>query len=156
MSVEAALGLARKHNEPRLLAQSLIHRGGVRSLLGEQAAALSDFLEAQRVFTNAGLKKEAEASLQDIAIAYRRMGDHDKAMDYLRQSIAFAERERYWGVLSVSLLQIAFPARRSRSLRRGAGDATARAAGRLRAWPGIRRGCGLPRQCLHAGEARRL
>ena len=108
VSVEAALGLARKHNEPRLLAQSLIHRGGVRSLLGEQAAALSDFLEAQRVFTNAGLKKEAEASLQDIAIAYRRMGDHDKAMDYLRQSIAFAERERYWGVLSVSLLQIAF------------------------------------------------
>ena len=108
VSVEAALGLARKHNEPRLLAQSLIHRGGVRSLLGEQAAALSDFLEAQRVYTNAGLKKEAEASLQDIAVAYRRMGDHDKAMEYLRQSVAFAERERYWGVLSVSLLQTAF------------------------------------------------
>ncbi|HEV8692904.1 MAG TPA: tetratricopeptide repeat protein, partial [Lysobacter sp.] len=106
--VEAALTLARKHNEPRLLAQALVHRGALRSLLGQQAAALNDFLEGQHVYGNAGLKKEAEASLQDIAIAYRRMGDYDKAMEYLRQSTAFAERDGYWGLLSVSLLQTAF------------------------------------------------
>jgi diguanylate cyclase (GGDEF)-like protein len=106
--VEAALTLARKHNEPRLLAQALVHRGALRSLLGQQAAALSDFLEAQRVYSKAGLQKEAEAGLQDIAIAYRRMGDYDKAMEYLRQSTMFAERDKFWGLLSVSLMQTAF------------------------------------------------
>ncbi|WP_460762945.1 diguanylate cyclase [Lysobacter fragariae] len=106
--VEAALTLARRHNEPRLLAQALTHRGSLRSLRGEQAAALVDMLEAQRVYAHAGLDKEAESTLQDIAVAYRRMGDYDKAMDYLRQSIAFAEREGVWSSLTVSLLQTAF------------------------------------------------
>lgn len=107
-AVEAALALARKHPEPRLLAQTLIHRGSLRSLLGQQAAALSDFLEAQRIFRGAGLNNEAEAGLGDIAAAYRRMGDHDKAAEYLRQSLAFAERLGDAGLLSVALLQTAF------------------------------------------------
>jgi diguanylate cyclase (GGDEF)-like protein len=107
-TVETALTLARKHNDPRLLAQALIHRGSLRSLLGEQAAALTDFLEAQRVYTAAGLRKEAEAGLGDIAAAYRRMGDHDKALEYLRQGVAFAERQGDPGLLSVALLQTAF------------------------------------------------
>ena len=107
-TVEAALTLARKHNDPRLLAQALAHRGALRSLLGQQAAALTDFLEAQRVYTAAGLRKEAEAGLGDIAAAYRRMGDHDKALEYLQQSVDFAEREGDSGLLSVALLQTAF------------------------------------------------
>ncbi|QNP41850.1 tetratricopeptide repeat-containing diguanylate cyclase [Lysobacter solisilvae (ex Woo and Kim 2020)] len=107
-SVETALALARKHNDPRLLAQALTHRGSLRSLLGQQAAALTDFLEAQRVLTAAGLRKEAEAGLGDIAAAYRRMGDHAKALEYLRQSMAFAERQADPGLLSVALLQTAF------------------------------------------------
>ncbi|QSX79031.1 GGDEF domain-containing protein [Agrilutibacter solisilvae] len=106
--VEAALALARKHEDPRLLAQALAHRGGLRSLVGEQAAALGDFLDAQRALSKAGLKKEAEAALQDIAVAYRRMGDHAKALEYLRQSVAFAEREGYWSTLTIGLLQTAF------------------------------------------------
>ena len=106
--VESALALARKHNDPRLLAQTLAHRGSLRSLLGQQAAALTDFLEAQRVYAGAGLRKEAEAGLGDIASAYRRMGDHAKAMEYLRQSMAFAERQGDPGLQSVALLQIAF------------------------------------------------
>ena len=107
-SVATALALARKHGDPRLLAQALIHRGSLRSLLGEQAAALTDFLEAQRVYKTAGLHKEAEAGLGDIAAAYRRMGDHDKALEYLRQGVAFAERQGDPGLLSVALLQTAF------------------------------------------------
>jgi diguanylate cyclase (GGDEF)-like protein len=107
-SVATALALARKHGDPRLLAQALIHRGSLRSLLGEQAAALTDFLEAQRVYKAAGLHKEAEAGLGDIAAAYRRMGDHDKALEYLRQGVAFAERQGDPGLLSVALLQTAF------------------------------------------------
>ena len=107
-TVDAALALARKHDDPRLLAQALTHRGSLRSLLGEQAAALIDFLEAQRVYGDAGLRKEAEAALGDIAAAYRRMGDHDKSLEYLRQSIAFAEREGHSGLLSVALLQTGF------------------------------------------------
>ncbi|GAB3100231.1 GGDEF domain-containing protein [Lysobacter terrae] len=107
-TVEAALALARKHNDARLLAQSLVHRGSLRSLLGQQAAALTDFLEAQRVYTNAGLRKEAEAGLGDIAAAYRRMGDHAKALEYLRQGVAFAERQGDPSLLSVALLQMGF------------------------------------------------
>ena len=107
-SVEAALALARKHDDARLLAQSLIHRGSLRSLLGQQAAALTDFLEAQRIYTTAGLRKEAEAGLGDIAAAYRRMGEHAKALEYLQQSVAFAERQGDPGLLSVALLQMGF------------------------------------------------
>ena len=107
-SVEAALALARKHKDARLLARALIHRGSLRSLLGQQAAALTDFLEAQRIYNGAGLRKEAEAGLGDIAAAYRRMGDHDKALEYLRQSVAFAERQGDPGLLSVALLQTGF------------------------------------------------
>ncbi|HEU0306884.1 MAG TPA: tetratricopeptide repeat-containing diguanylate cyclase, partial [Lysobacter sp.] len=92
----------------RLLAQSLVHRGSLRSLTGQQAAALSDFLEAQRTFRNAGLHNEAEAGLGDIAAAYRRMGDHEKALEYLRQSLTFAERLGDAGLLSVALLQTGF------------------------------------------------
>src|SRR3546814_5908381 len=36
------------------------------------------------------------------------MGEHDKALDYLQQSIDFAKREARWGVLAVSLIQTAF------------------------------------------------
>ena len=107
-TVEKALALARKHNDRRLLARALAHRGNLRSLLGQQAAALSDFLEAQRVYTAAGLRKEAEAGLGDIAAAYRRMGDHAKALEYLRQSMAFAERQGDPGLLTVALMQTAF------------------------------------------------
>ncbi|MGH8085968.1 MAG: diguanylate cyclase [Lysobacter sp.] len=105
---EAALALAREHAEPRLLAQALGRRGNQRSLLGQQAAALTDFLEAQRVYRGGGLSREAEANLHEVAIAYRRMGEHDKALEYLRQSVAFAEREARWGLLAVSLIQTAF------------------------------------------------
>jgi diguanylate cyclase (GGDEF)-like protein len=107
-TVEAALALARKHTDSRLLAQALTHRGSLRSLMGQQAAALSDFLEAQRIYRGAGLDNEAEAGLGDIAAAYRRMGDHDKAAEYLRQSLAFAERQGDASLLSVALLQTAF------------------------------------------------
>jgi diguanylate cyclase (GGDEF)-like protein len=107
-TVEKALALARQHKDPRLLAQALVHRGSLRSLLGQQAAALNDFLEAQRIYTAAGLRKEAEAGLGDIAAAYRRMGDHAKALEYLRQSVAFAERQGDPGLLTVALMQTAF------------------------------------------------
>src|SRR3546814_19457774 len=36
------------------------------------------------------------------------MGEHDKALDYLQQSIDFAKREARWGLLAVSLIQTAF------------------------------------------------
>src|SRR5690606_5065196 len=71
---EAALALARTHADPLLLARALGRRGNQHSLLGHQAAALTDFLDAQRVYREGGLKGEAEANLHEVAIAYRRMG----------------------------------------------------------------------------------
>lgn len=107
-TIEKAVALARRHNDPGLLALALSHRGNLRSLAGRQAAALTDFLEAQRVYNDAGLQRNSETNLQNIAIAYRRMGDLDKAMEYLRQGVAFAERERDWILLTVTLVQTAF------------------------------------------------
>lgn len=106
--LEAALALARRHGDPHLIAEGLGIRGNARSLNGEQAAALVDLLEVERLYRQAELGEHAEATLLDIAIAYRRMGDHAKAADYLRQSTAFAERGRYWSLLVVSLLQTGF------------------------------------------------
>ena len=106
--LEAAIDLARRQDDPYVLAAGLGMRGGLRSLLGEQAAALIDFLEVERLYRRAGRVEDAEASVQNIAIAYRRMGDYAKAREYLLQSTAFAEQGRYWGLLVVSMLQTGF------------------------------------------------
>jgi len=67
-----------------------------------------DFLDAQRLYERAGRHFDAETNLLNLAIAYRRMGDADKAIEYLRQSAASAEREQDWNTLLTTLYQTAF------------------------------------------------
>lgn len=104
----AGVDLARRLEQPRLLGDGLTLRGGVSSLVGEQALALLDFLEAQRVYEGAGLTTSAEANLLNLAIAYRRMGEYAPALHYLGQSETFAARERDWPTLLVTMLQLGF------------------------------------------------
>ena len=104
----SGIALARRLEDDRLLADGLVARGSVQSLLGEQGRAVLDFLVAQRLYERTGLKDDAEANLLNLAIAYRRMGDAGKAMDYLRQNETFAAGEKDWNGLSVNLMQQGF------------------------------------------------
>jgi diguanylate cyclase (GGDEF)-like protein len=102
---EAGIALSRKSENDRLLADGLGARGGMRSLLGEQARAIPDMLAAQRLYQRAGAGNDAESMLLDLAIAYRRIGDLDKAREYLHQNEIFASRLGDWNQLTSNLMQ---------------------------------------------------
>lgn len=89
---DAGLRLATRAEDSRLTGDGLIYRGSLYSLRGDQALALQDFLRAQETYERAGLDRRAEGNLINIGIAYRRMRDFDRALDYLRQMEAFARR----------------------------------------------------------------
>ncbi|UJM99132.1 diguanylate cyclase [Rhodanobacter denitrificans] len=90
---EAGIRLARRLENPRLIADALTWRGSAQSLLGEQAKALFDFLEAQRLYETVGNTTAAQSNLISIATIYRRLGEYDKAGEYLRQSMQSAQRK---------------------------------------------------------------
>jgi diguanylate cyclase (GGDEF)-like protein len=90
---EAGIRIARRLENPRLIADALTWRGSAQSLLGEQAKALFDFLEAQRLYETVGNTTAAQSNLISIATIYRRLGEYDKAGDYLRQSMQSAQRK---------------------------------------------------------------
>ncbi|MGB5940989.1 MAG: diguanylate cyclase [Rhodanobacter sp.] len=91
---EAGVRMARRLENPRLIADALTWRGSAQSLLGEQAKALFDFLEAQRLYETVGNTAAAQSNLTSIATIYRRLGEYDKAGDYLRQSMESAQRRQ--------------------------------------------------------------
>jgi diguanylate cyclase (GGDEF)-like protein len=105
---EAGLKLARATGDARLIAEGLVLRGGVHSLIGDQARALMDFFEAQKLFERAGRPRAAEHNLQSIAIAYRRMGEYDKALEYFNASRARSTARKDWSSLVLDLLQLGF------------------------------------------------
>jgi diguanylate cyclase (GGDEF)-like protein len=102
---EAGIAAARGIGSDRLLADGLSLRGSTLSLLDDQARAIPDLLEAQRLYQRGGFRADAEALLLDIAISYRRMGDLAKAQDYLRQNEAYAATLGDYDQLVSNLLQ---------------------------------------------------
>lgn len=86
------LALARQINDAERIGDGLTLRGTVESLQGDQARALVDFLEANRSYAIAGKHILEEGNLLDIASAYRRLGEDDKARIYLDQSKVWAEQ----------------------------------------------------------------
>jgi diguanylate cyclase (GGDEF)-like protein len=91
---EEGIRIARRLENGRLIADGLTWRGSARSLLGEQAKALFDFLEAQHLYEVAGNATAAQSNLISIATIYRRLGEYDKAGDYLQQSMVVAQRKQ--------------------------------------------------------------
>ncbi|MCE5233875.1 MAG: diguanylate cyclase [Mizugakiibacter sp.] len=89
---DAGVAIARRLENPRLTADALTFRGGVASLLGEQAKALADFVEAQRLYELTHRTRAAESNLLNVATAYRRIGEYDKARVYLDQAKTNAVR----------------------------------------------------------------
>ena len=101
----AGVELAERAEHHRLVADGLVARGGVQSLLGEQSRAILDLLAAQRVYERLHDTPDAEANLLNLAVAYRRLGDASKAADYLAQSEQYATRTGDWGTLMSTLMQ---------------------------------------------------
>ena len=105
---EEGIRIARRLENGRLIADGLTWRGSAQSLLGEQAKALFDFLEAQRLYETVGNTTAAQSNLISIATIYRRLGEYDKAGDYLRQSMASAQRKQDKQEQMVVNLQLGF------------------------------------------------
>ncbi|MES1153631.1 MAG: GGDEF domain-containing protein, partial [Rhodanobacter sp.] len=105
---EEGIRIARRLENGRLIADGLTWRGSAQSLLGEQAKALFDFLEAQRLYETVGNTTAAQSNLISIATIYRRLGEYDKAGDYLRQSLASAQRKQDKQEQMVVNLQLGF------------------------------------------------
>jgi diguanylate cyclase (GGDEF)-like protein len=80
-------------------------RGGIRSLQGDQALALGDFLAAQSIYDRARLRRRAETNLLNIGMAYRRMGFQSQALVYLRESEGYARRLDSYPDLYSALMQ---------------------------------------------------
>jgi len=89
---EAALVEARRLEDPMLIGSALRARGGTLSMMGEQARALMDYLEADRRFRAARLDRQVEDNLFSLAMSYRRMGDFQQALTYLGQYEVAATR----------------------------------------------------------------
>lgn len=100
--------IARRSEHPALVGDALVLRGNMYSYLGRHAESLVDFMDAQRLYDGARQAERSEGNLQNIAIAYRRMGEYDKAREYLDRSRAIAQRHQDWGSLMVIALQTGF------------------------------------------------
>ncbi|TBR13722.1 MAG: diguanylate cyclase [Lysobacter sp.] len=103
-----AIALSRKAENRALIADGLVARGSVHSFLGEHAAALADFMSAQRIYETARLQDRIDTNLQNIGVAYRRMGEFGKAHEYLVQSRRTALREQDWFSVLAAWLQLGF------------------------------------------------
>ncbi|TZF89954.1 diguanylate cyclase [Cognatilysobacter lacus] len=100
--------LARRSEHPALVADGYVLRGNVYSYLGRHAEALSDFIGAQHLYDSSRQAERSEGNLQNIAVAYRRMGETDKAREYLERSRQIAERHGDWASLAVIAAQTGF------------------------------------------------
>lgn len=102
------IALAARHGLAELQGRGLHSRATTVSLLGEQARALIDLLEAQTVYRRARLEDQAERHLAAIAAAYRRMGELDTALRYLEQSRTYATGRADAWLLHQTLLQLGY------------------------------------------------
>lgn len=100
--------LARRAERPALAADGMVLRGNSYSYLGRHAEALTDFMAAQRLYDASHQKERSEGNLQNIAVAYRRMGESAKAREYLERSREIAQRHGDWASLSVIAVQMGF------------------------------------------------
>ncbi|HXD84368.1 MAG TPA: tetratricopeptide repeat-containing diguanylate cyclase [Rudaea sp.] len=105
---ERGIELARTSGDDAMLAAGLQARGGMYSLLGIHGKALADLLEARRIFSEQELDEASSQILQDIGIAYRRLGYPDKAREYLNQAIDHEKRVGDTESLYISTLQLGY------------------------------------------------
>src|SRR5690606_23207888 len=105
---EAGLAMARANRDWRLVADGLVGRGHMRSLAGEHARALNDFLTAQQLYRTTGHDALARENALNLGIAYRRMGDLEEARTQVRLALDAATQRDDWGTRCNALLQLGY------------------------------------------------
>jgi len=105
---DASVEAAAKAGDKLLYGQMLSARSAVHSLDGEFAKSLVDALAAQRELEASGDRFAIAANLQNVGIAFRRMGEHERGRDYLARSLEDPEIESRWSYSLVGLLQLAY------------------------------------------------
>lgn len=76
--IDTAIHLLKEHQSPSC-SPDLEMRGDLMSLLGEQAKAMLDFQRAHAPPAATGITQEVNPLMFSMAVAYRRMGDWDRA-----------------------------------------------------------------------------
>lgn len=89
----------------RLLGEGLAMRAATLSMIGEHAVALLDLMEAQREYERGGEAAHAERNLLGLAVAYRRMGEFDAALEHLVRAERAARRRADDETTYTALLQ---------------------------------------------------
>ena len=72
-------------NSPKLIADARSTRGGMYSFMGDFSLALEDFVTAQHLYENLGFSYWSLINLSDLATSYRRFGDPQTAIRYLKK-----------------------------------------------------------------------
>jgi diguanylate cyclase (GGDEF)-like protein len=96
---------ARRARLTRLLGEGLALRAGTLSMIGEHAVALLDLMEAQREYERGGEVAHAERNLLGLAVAYRRMGEFNAALEQLEHAERAARRRADHETTYTALLQ---------------------------------------------------
>jgi diguanylate cyclase (GGDEF)-like protein len=96
---------ARRAGLTRLLGEGLALRAATLSMIGEHAVALLDLMEAQREYERGGESVHAERNLLGLAVAYRRMGEFDAALEHLVRAERAARRRADDETTYTALLQ---------------------------------------------------
>jgi diguanylate cyclase (GGDEF)-like protein len=105
---ERAVTEARTAGEPVLLGQMLATRGSGYSMAGNHAKSLIDSLEAQKFFEGDGDPLLIAVNLQNVGIAYRRMGEFERGEEYLRKSLEEPALQGLWVYQMLGHLQLGF------------------------------------------------
>ena len=105
---DAAVAAAGSSADPMLLGQMLSWRSSAHSMSGEFAKSLVDALAAQEALNDSGEPFVIAANLQNVGIAYRRMGEQGKAEEYLLRSLEDEEIRARWAFRMISLLQLGY------------------------------------------------
>ncbi|WP_166423613.1 diguanylate cyclase [Paraglaciecola sp. 20A4] len=71
--------------DPRLIAEARGIRGSILSYVGNFSAALEDLITAQDLYETLNLPYSANLNLSELANSYRRFGDAETALRYLRK-----------------------------------------------------------------------
>jgi diguanylate cyclase (GGDEF)-like protein len=108
VAYDAAVEAAQRSAAPILLGQVLSWRSGAHSVAGDFTESLIDALAAQRVLEESGEPFLIAANLQNVGIAYRRMGEYARAGEYLERSLDDPEIQSRWWYRLISLLQLGY------------------------------------------------
>jgi CHAT domain-containing protein/Tfp pilus assembly protein PilF len=89
---EIAMQVASQLNDHKLIATTYYNIGRAHSVLNHPREAVEAYLESEKVFERAGLRRDCIYVLSDLGTLSLRLEDYPKARDYSERSIQLAEQ----------------------------------------------------------------